>query len=70
MKVSQAVCYSGIGKKRLVRMCKNGELRAYQDDGNKMAWIIDKRSIDAYHESKMPSNVVKNNVVDFLKGNR
>ena len=66
LKLSSAVSYSAIGKKRLVRMCVNGELKAYQDQHNKMAWIIDRESIDQYHESHMPSDLVKQNVIEFL----
>ena len=66
LKLSSAVSYSAIGKKRLVRMCVNGELKAYQDQHNKMAWIIDRLSIDEYHENNMPSDLIKENVIEFL----
>ena len=42
------------------------ELKAYQDQYNKMAWIIDRLSIDEYHENNMPSDLVKQNVIEFL----
>lgn len=69
LKIGDAVQYSAIGKKRLVRLCKDGSIRGYQDNENKGAWIIDRYSIDEYHESRMPNTEIKNNVVAFLRRN-
>ena len=60
LKIPDAITYSAIGKKRLVQMCRNGVLRAYQDEDNKMAWIIDRLSIDEYHDSHIPISQIKN----------
>ena len=66
LKLKDAVKYSAIGEKRLVKMTIDGTLRGCQDVGNKGAWIIDRYSIDQYWDSQMPDQTVKENVVAFL----
>ena len=53
---------------RLIRLAKAGKVRAYQDNENKQAWIFDRLSIDEYHESKLPSPAIRQNVLRFFRG--
>jgi len=68
LKISAAVKYSAMTRARLIRLAKAGKVRGYQDAGNKQAWIFDRLSIDEYHESKLPSPAIRQNVLRFFRG--
>ena len=53
MKLKEAALYSKIGKQRLIRLAFNGDIKGFQDPGNKRGdWIFCRHSIDKYWENQ------------------
>lgn len=67
LRFSQARQYSGLGKTALLSLLRDGDISGYQrnDRGD---WIVDKESIDRYHEGNMgrQKNFVAELVEDLL----
>ena len=69
LSLKQAAEYSGIGRKRLILLAKQGHIKGYQDpDTRRHDWIFDRLSIDAYRERQIPATKTpKQKALDILK---
>jgi hypothetical protein len=63
LRMRQAVQYAGVGKTEMLKLLRSGDIAGYQrnDRGD---WIVDKDSIDKYHEINMYSD---DKVLDVLR---
>ncbi len=63
LRMRQAVQYAGVGKTEMLKLLRAGEVAGYQrnDRGD---WIVDKESIDKYHEINMYSD---DKILDVLR---
>ena len=67
LRLTDAVDYSAIGKKRLVEYAKKGVVSGFQDPDNKNAWIFDRLSIDRFRESQNPMTGAKNRALEIMR---
>ncbi len=68
MRLRDAARYSAIGRKRLVALAQNRDIKGWQDpDSGRGDWIFDRLSLDAYREAQDPEPTLDQKALDIVR---
>ena len=62
-RLSQAMRYASIGRHQLLTLIRSGEVRGAKRGGD---WIVDRLSLDRYHNELIGDEQVEEKVLDIL----